>query len=163
MANRFFSNHQTSSRKSCGQTIFFLPSPKATPKECWSLGWRKTSSPLWNDEKVMIFVTIVHEMTPIVHAFLDLHGNKVSVNGVSYIHLALRSRLVSTASDRQSFSPLVDARWGSTSLHDFTFAFLNDKFEGRVISRRTDHLWPGHSPDVIPLDSFLGCCPEPGL
>ena len=39
------------------------------------------------DEKVMIFVAIVHGMAPIVHAFFHLHGNKVSVNGVSYLKL----------------------------------------------------------------------------
>ena len=30
-----------------------------------------------NDEKMPIFVAIVHGMTPIVHASLDLHGNKI--------------------------------------------------------------------------------------
>ena len=33
-----------------------------------------------------------------------------------------------------------------------TLGFLNDKFEGQVISRRTDHLWPEHSPDLNLLD-----------
>ena len=40
-----------------------------------------------NNQKVMIFVAIVHGTSPIVHAFLDLDGNKVSVNGVSYLDL----------------------------------------------------------------------------
>ena len=40
-----------------------------------------------NNQKVMIFVAIVHGMVPIVHAFLYLDGNKVSVDGVSYLDL----------------------------------------------------------------------------
>jgi hypothetical protein len=33
--------------------------------------------------------------------------------------------------------------------------FLEDKFRGRVISRRTDVNWPAHSPDLNPLNYFL--------
>ena len=39
------------------------------------------------NRKVMIFVAIVHGMVPIVHAFLYLDGNKVSIDGVSYLDL----------------------------------------------------------------------------
>ena len=35
----------------------------------------------------MIFVVIVHGMVPIVHVFLYFDGNKVSVDGVSYLDL----------------------------------------------------------------------------
>ena len=31
-------------------------------------------------------------------------------------------------------------------------AFLLEKFNGRVISRGTDRIWPAHSPDINPLD-----------
>ena len=39
------------------------------------------------NRKVMIFVAIVHGMVPIVHVFLYFDGNKVSVDGVSYLDL----------------------------------------------------------------------------
>ena len=48
---------------------------------------RTDENPLHNDEKVMIFVINVHDVSPIVHAFHDLYGNKASVNGVSYLNL----------------------------------------------------------------------------
>ena len=31
-------------------------------------------------------------------------------------------------------------------------AFLLEKFNGRVISRGTERIWPAHSPDINPLD-----------
>ena len=33
--------------------------------------------------------------------------------------------------------------------------FLNQKFAGRVITRRGDHPWPSYSPDLNPLDTFF--------
>ena len=33
--------------------------------------------------------------------------------------------------------------------------FLNEKFRGRVISRRAEHAWPPYSPDLNPLDFFF--------
>ena len=52
-----------------------------------------------NDEKVIIVVAIVHGMAPIVNEFFDLYGNKVSVNGVSYLNLLPKTCLAPTASD----------------------------------------------------------------
>ena len=34
-------------------------------------------------------------------------------------------------------------------------AFLSEKFPGRIISRRMEHFWPAHSPDLSPLDFWL--------
>ncbi len=34
-------------------------------------------------------------------------------------------------------------------------AFLAEKFPERVISRRTEHAWPAHSPDLSPLDYWF--------
>lgn len=36
-----------------------------------------------------------------------------------------------------------------------TMELLRTKFEGRVISRREDVMWPGRSCDLTPLDFFL--------
>ena len=33
--------------------------------------------------------------------------------------------------------------------------FLEEKFPGRVISRRTETPWPAHSPDLSPLDYWF--------
>ena len=34
-------------------------------------------------------------------------------------------------------------------------SYLNDKFKGRVISNKTDVVWPPNSPDLNPLDFFF--------
>ena len=39
---------------------------------------------------------------------------------------------------------------------DAVLAFLNAKFGGRVVSRRGEHPWPPYSPDLNPLNFFLG-------
>ena len=42
---------------------------------------------------------------------------------------------------------------------DEVLAFLEEKFRGRVISRRGDNPWPPYSPDLNPLDFFFwGFC-----
>ena len=43
-----------------------------------------------------------------------------------------------------------------------TLRWLEEKFEGRVISRKTQHAWSQHSPDLNTLDFFcLGLSKEP--
>ena len=43
-------------------------------------------------------------------------------------------------------------------------AFLQDKFQGRVISNRLDFFWPAKSPDLNPLDvCFWGVAEAKGL
>ncbi|QQP49097.1 Uncharacterized protein FKW44_009626 [Caligus rogercresseyi] len=41
-------------------------------------------------------------------------------------------------------------------LHNAALEFLNKKFRGRVISRRTENPWPAHSPDLSPWSFTSG-------
>ena len=36
-----------------------------------------------------------------------------------------------------------------------TLQWLKDHFSGRLISRKTENVWPAHSPDISPLDFYL--------
>ena len=67
----------------------------------------------------MIFVETVHGMAPIIHAFLDFHGNKVSVNWVSYLNLlqgVAWPRLHQIA-NRSNFWCMQDGEW-NFSFHE---------------------------------------------
>ena len=45
---------------------------------------------------------------------------------------------------------------GATShATDANINFLLEKFRGRVISRRSERLWPSYLPDINPLDFFV--------
>ena len=100
----------------------------------------------------MIFVAIVNGKIPIVHPFVNNDGDSVSVNGLCYLSLlrdTVWPALKSTATRHglwwmQDGAPphcTIDAK-----------EFLLSKFQGRVISRGTDIIWPAHSPDLNPLD-----------
>ena len=41
-----------------------------------------------------------------------------------------------------------------------TLEFLRQKFENRLISFKTEHIWAPHSPDLNPLDFFCGAMPK---
>ena len=105
-----------------------------------------------NDVKVMIFVAIINGMVPIVHAFLDDDGHLLSVNRVSYLRLLqdiIWPRLRHSATRSQLWWMQDGAPPHCTNE---SLEFLNEKFRGRVISRRTQNPWPAHSPDLNPLD-----------
>ena len=105
-----------------------------------------------NDLKVMIFVAVVKGKIPIVHAFLDDGGHLISVTGSSYLSL-----LQETVWPKLRFSATRSNLWwmqdgAPPHCTNEVLNFLQDKFHGRVISRRTEHPWPAHSPDLNPLD-----------
>ena len=91
-------------------------------------------------------------MAPIVHDFLDLHGNKVSVNGVSYLNLL--QEVVWPRLHSQSFSPLVDGRWGFSSLHEWSFSFLEQQIwrSSHQPKNWSSLASAAHSPDLNLLD-----------
>ena len=99
----------------------------------------------------MIFLAIINEMVPIVHAFFDNDGHLSSVNGVSCLRLPqgiIWPKLHHSAT-RSSLWWMQDG----AQLHctNAALEFLNKKFRGRVISRRRKNSWPAHSPDLNPL------------
>lgn len=105
-----------------------------------------------NDVKVMIFVALTDSMVPIFHAFLDDDGQLTSVNGASYLSL-----LQNTVWPKLRYAATRSSLWwmqdgAPPHCTNSVLAFLNEKFRGRVISRRTANPWPAHSPDLNPLD-----------
>ena len=134
---------------------FILTSPKAISEEWWSWGWRKPSSHLrYKKNKRLegvIFVAIIHRLAPIVHSFLDLHGNKVSI-GISYLKL-LQEVVWPRLHQIDYRSALLWMQDGAPPhCTNEALPFLNDKFENRLICRRTDHPRPAHNPDLNRLE-----------
>ena len=106
-----------------------------------------------NDVKVMIFVAIINRMVPIVHPFLDDDGHLSPVNGVSYLSL-LQDIIWHSLRHSATRSSLWWIQDGAP-LHctNAALEFLNKTFRDRVTSRsRTENSWPGHSPDLTPLN-----------
>ena len=101
----------------------------------------------------MIFVAVINGMVGNKwNAFLDDGGHLLSVNGVSYLRLQqdiIWPRLRHFAT-RSSLWWMQDG--APPYCTNAVLEFLNEKFPGRVISRRTENSWPVHSPDLNPLD-----------
>lgn len=105
-----------------------------------------------NDKKVMIFVAIVEGKIPLVHAFIDENGERISVNGECYLKL-LQDRvwpLFRSSATRRNLWWMQDG--APPHCTNVAKSFLTEKFGGRVISRGTEFIWPAHSPDLNPLD-----------
>ena len=105
-----------------------------------------------NDVKVMFFVALIDGMVPICHAFLDDDGHLTPVNGDCYLSL-----LQNTVWPKLRYTATRSSLWwmqdgAPPHCTNAVLAFLNEKFRGRVISRRTANPWPAHSPDLNPLD-----------
>ena len=83
-------------------------------------------------------------------------GETVTVNSRRYLGVlkrflrALNSKCADTL-NQQWFQQ--DGATAHTSRDNL--AWLQDRFEGRLISRRAAVSWPPHSPDLIRLDFFL--------
>ena len=105
-----------------------------------------------HDKKVMIFVAIVEGKIPLVHAFIDESGGRISVNGDCYLEL-LQDRvwpLFRPYATRRNLWWMQDG--APPHCTNVAKSFLKEKFRGRVISRGTEFVWPAHSPDLNPLD-----------
>ena len=107
-----------------------------------------------NDEKVTIFVAIVNDKVPVVHAYMDENGRCKIVNGDCYLNL-LQENVWPTfrsCATRQGLWWMQDGApaYCNTAAKEF----LLNKFGGRVISRGTQIACPAHSPDMTPLDFY---------
>lgn len=104
------------------------------------------------DAKVMTFVALFNGLVSIFYAFLDDGSYLISVNSVCYL-----SRLHKTFNPRLRDAATRSSLWwmqDGVSPHctNAAIGFLNAKFHGRVISRRTANPWPSHNPDLNPVD-----------
>jgi inhibitor of nuclear factor kappa-B kinase subunit alpha len=106
-------------------------------------------------EKLMCWVGIVDgRVLPIVW-FQNADQLPVSVNGENYLDL-LQTTLwpsVRHQSTRQQYWFMQDG--APCHCTNNALRYLNDKFDNRVISRRSANPWPAHSPDLNPLDYWF--------
>ena len=89
-----------------------------------------------------------------IHWFEE-NGICVSVNGDSYLDM-MKSFVwpsVSRTAKRKKFWFQQDG--APCHCTNRCLQFLNDKFENRVISHRSEFIWPAHSPDLNPLDYWF--------
>lgn len=102
-------------------------------------------------EKVMCWAAIIEgKILPPVW-----FNTGTSVNSESYLAL-LKNNLwpaVRTVSSRRQYTYQQDG--APCHCANKCLDFLSEKFQERVISRRTDRPWPAHSPDLSPLDYWF--------
>jgi hypothetical protein len=82
-------------------------------------------------------------------------GQGVTINGERYLNLLENNvwqQLKTIVSRREYWFQQDGAPCHCTTAN---VNFLSDKFNGRVISRRSPFPWPAHSPDLSPLDYWL--------
>ena len=101
-----------------------------------------------NGTKVMLSVAIVDGKIPIVHAFIDHTGRTVSVNGACYLAFLKEVMwpVFRTTATRKWLWWMQDGaspHWTNDAKN-----FLLEKFHERVISKGTNVIWPGHSPQA---------------
>ena len=76
-----------------------------------------------------------------------------SVNGEVYLNEVLKGTVwpaVKSIATRRQYWYQQDG--ASSHVTEPCLTFLKDKFDGRIISRNTEHHWPPYSPDLSPLD-----------
>ena len=108
-----------------------------------------------NDQKVMIFMAIVEGKIPLVHAFIDDRGGKISVNGDCCLKL-LQDRvwpLFRSYATRRNLWWMQDG--APPHCTDVAKSFLEEKFRGRVISRGTEFVWPAHTAQISISSTFI--------
>ena len=106
-------------------------------------------------KKVMAWVGVVGNKVLPIHWFEEKKG----VNGEAYLHLLVEDLwpAVKSTASRKSLYFMQDGASPHTTGQ--VMEFLNQKFQGRVISRKADFEWPAKSPDLNPLDYwFWGHC-----
>ena len=65
----------------------------------------------------------------------------------------LRSCIVFSSKTSYQIPILVSTRWSLLSCNpSICLDFVKTKFQGRFISRKTEHHWPPYSPDLAPMD-----------
>ena len=107
------------------------------------------------DAKVMAWVCIGDGRTLTVRWMVDDNGRPASVNAERYLSM-LREDVwpeVRSRAGRRQYWWQQDGATSHTT--NAVLDFLDSKFHGRIISRRSDIPWPPYSPDLNPLDFFV--------
>ena len=107
------------------------------------------------DTKVMAWVGLVDGKGLVVRWMVDEAGRPVSVTSDRYLAM-LRDLVWPEVRHRSSRRLFWWQQDGATShCTDVVLNFLEEKFRGRIISRRSEVSWPPYSPDFNPCDFFL--------
>ena len=107
------------------------------------------------DSKVMAWVAIVDGKCLKVRWMVDEEGRNVSVTGDRYLSM-IEEEVWPEVRRRAARNGYWWQQDGATShTTNAILNFLLDKFRGRVISRRSEIVWPPYSPDLNVLDYFF--------
>ena len=152
--------HRWENRVNRWKIVLFWP--KSTPQEWWSLVWWQPSSHVKRMIETMrrwwSLSQLFTKWLQLSKLFLILMEHKGFSQWDFLPEFAPRSCLLPTATDSQSFSFLVDARWDSPSLHEWSFSF----FERQVW--RSSHQPENWSPGFESAEFLVpGCCQESSL
>ena len=107
------------------------------------------------DSKVMAWVAIVDGRVLEVRWMVDEEGRNVSVNGERYCSM-IADHVWPEVRGRARRNQYWWQQDGATShMTKDVLEFLLDKFNGRLISRRSEIFWPPYSPDLNVLDYWF--------
>ena len=133
------------------------PAPNSQNERIWA-PWHPEETEdchYQGDTKVMAWAAVVDGGALQIRWMIDEDGRPVMVNSDRYLEM-LRGRVWPEVRGRAA-----QRRWwwmqdGATPhTTDNVLDFLNEKFHGRIISRRCINNWPPYSPDLNVMDFFF--------
>ena len=114
--------------------------------------WRE--KPL-HDDKVTVWCAL-SSVGVIGPFFFESEGETTSVNSTRYLDMLRNEFLPSLRKQRVNMGRVWFQQDGATPhTSGAVLTWLHETFGDRLISYRTNHVWPPHSPDLNPLDFFL--------
>lgn len=133
------------------------PAPNSQTDRIWA-PWHPEEEEVCRfqgDAKVMAWVAVVDGRALEVRWMVDDAGRNVSVTGERYLNMWKNDVWpeIRGIVRRNGYWGMQDGATSHTTAD--VMAFLNDKFRGRVISRKAEIEWPPYSPDLNVLDYFF--------
>jgi inhibitor of nuclear factor kappa-B kinase subunit alpha len=105
--------------------------------------------------KMMTWAAMIDGRFLPLHWFIDEQNRSVSVDGAQYLRVLQEVMWpnISHISTRKQYWFMHDGARPHTT--DDNLNFLHSKFRERIISRRSEIVWPAASPDLNPLDFWF--------
>ena len=100
-----------------------------------------------------------------IHIFIGWAKSRVTVTSFCYIHLKiLRDAVVPQLRTKSNLDELYFQQDRSPPQYAPTVReYLHQALSQRWFGRRGSIEWPPRSPDLTPMNLFLGCCQKQGL